>query len=43
MENTVLTPHLGYVVEDNYRLNFGQMIENIEAWIKGTQTREMKL
>jgi phosphoglycerate dehydrogenase-like enzyme len=43
LENTVLTPHLGYVVEDNYRLNFGQMIENIEAWIKGTQTREMKL
>ncbi|MBT4587784.1 MAG: D-2-hydroxyacid dehydrogenase family protein [Rhodospirillaceae bacterium] len=41
LENTVLTPHLGYVVEDNYRASFAQMIENIEAWIKGSPSREM--
>ena len=41
LANTVLTPHLGYVVEDNYRVAFAQMIENIEAWIKGSPTRVM--
>lgn len=41
LENTVLTPHLGYVVEDNYRLGFAQMIESIEAWIKGAPLPEM--
>ncbi len=41
LTNTVLTPHLGYVVEDNYRVSFAQMIENIEAWINGSPIRIM--
>jgi phosphoglycerate dehydrogenase-like enzyme len=41
LENTVLTPHLGYVVEDSYRQSHNQMIENIEAWIAGSPSREM--
>ena len=43
LENTVLTPHLGYVVEENYRQTYEQMIENIEAWISGTPSREMSV
>lgn len=39
LENTVLTPHLGYVVEENYRQSYRQMIENIEAWINGNPRR----
>jgi D-3-phosphoglycerate dehydrogenase len=39
LENTVLTPHLGYVVEENYRQGYAQMIENIEAWISGEPRR----
>ena len=41
LENTVLTPHLGYVVEENYKQGFEQMIENIEAWLNGKPIREI--
>lgn len=41
LDNIILTPHMGYVVEENYRLSFGQIVENIEAWIKGAPMREM--
>ena len=33
--NTVLTPHLGYVTEDTYRVFYGQTVEDIDAWTKG--------
>ena len=39
MENTVLTPHLGYVTEEAYRVNFAGAVENIEAWLKGEPLR----
>lgn len=41
LKNTVLTPHLGYVVEENYKQGFEQMIENIEAWLDGVPIREI--
>ena len=41
LDNTVLTPHLGYVVEENYIQGFEQMIENIEAWLNGKPIREI--
>ena len=41
LDNTVLTPHLGYVVKENYTQGFEQMIENIEAWLNGTPIREI--
>ena len=31
--NLLLTPHIGYVVEENYRVTFGQALENITAWL----------
>ena len=39
LPNTVLTPHLGYVTEENYSVSFADAIENIIAWSKGTPVR----
>lgn len=39
--NTVLTPHIGYVTEDNYRNWFRQIVESIAAWQQGTVLRPM--
>ncbi|MCU4296601.1 D-2-hydroxyacid dehydrogenase family protein [Brevibacterium permense] len=36
---TVLTPHLGYVTEDTYRIFFTQAVEDIAAWIAGEPIR----
>jgi phosphoglycerate dehydrogenase-like enzyme len=36
---TVLTPHLGYVTEDTYRIFFSQAVEDIAAWATGEQIR----
>jgi phosphoglycerate dehydrogenase-like enzyme len=34
-----ITPHLGYVTEDNYRLSYGQAVENIHAFLAGNPIR----
>jgi len=39
LDNVVLTPHLGYVTEDNYRRYYGEMIGDIEAWLAGVPVR----
>lgn len=36
---TVLTPHLGYVTEDTYRIFFTQAVEDIAAWAAGAPIR----
>lgn len=36
---TVLTPHLGYVSQDTYRVFYGQTVEAIEAWLAGVPVR----
>lgn len=41
LDNVVLTPHLGYVTEDNYRRYYGDMVEDIAAWLKGAPVRVM--
>jgi phosphoglycerate dehydrogenase-like enzyme len=41
MENTVLTPHLGYVTEENYRLLYGQAVEDIRAFLSGKAIRTL--
>jgi phosphoglycerate dehydrogenase-like enzyme len=35
LDNTVITPHLGYVIEEGYRLLYGQAVEDIRAFIDG--------
>jgi len=35
LQNTVVTPHLGYVEEENYRSYFSGYVEAIDAFLKG--------
>ena len=37
--NTVITPHLGYVTEDGYRVRYTQVVEDIRAFISGESIR----
>ena len=37
--NTVLTPHLGYVTRENYRLYYEGAVEAIRAWQRGAPVR----
>jgi len=39
MENVTLSPHLGYVHEDNYRIFYGDTVENVAAWLSGNPVR----
>ena len=40
--NTVLTPHLGYVTEENYRAYFAGAVEAIEGYLAGKPVRELR-
>ena len=39
LSNTVITPHLGYVTEDGYRVRYTQVVEDIRAFISGESIR----
>lgn len=39
LQNVVLTPHLGYVTADNYRIFYGQTVEAIRAFLDGKPVR----
>ncbi len=39
LDNVVLTPHLGYVSEQNYRRYFPDIVEDIRAWLDGKPVR----
>jgi phosphoglycerate dehydrogenase-like enzyme len=39
LPNLLATPHVGYVTENNYRMFFSQMIEDIQAWHAGEPIR----
>jgi phosphoglycerate dehydrogenase-like enzyme len=40
--NTVLTPHLGYVTEENYRVYFEGAVEAVESYFKGSPVRVLR-
>jgi phosphoglycerate dehydrogenase-like enzyme len=42
MDNVVITPHLGYVSEQNYRQYFPDIVEDIRAFIAGAPVRLIK-
>jgi phosphoglycerate dehydrogenase-like enzyme len=42
LENTVLTPHLGYVTDETYRVFYGEALENILAFLKGEPIRVLR-
>ena len=39
LPNVLLTPHLGYVTADNYRLFYGQTAEDVRAFLDGKPVR----
>lgn len=39
LPNTVLTPHIGYVATDIYRIFFRDVVEDIAAWLDGSPVR----
>jgi phosphoglycerate dehydrogenase-like enzyme len=39
MENVTLSPHLGYVHDDNYRIFYSDTVENVAAWLAGKPIR----
>jgi phosphoglycerate dehydrogenase-like enzyme len=39
MDNVVLTPHLGYVSQQNYAGYFPDIIEDIRGWLDGKPVR----
>jgi phosphoglycerate dehydrogenase-like enzyme len=42
LSNTILTPHLGFVVQEAYRDFYAQTVENILAFARGQPTRALK-
>jgi phosphoglycerate dehydrogenase-like enzyme len=39
LDNVLLTPHLGYVTLDNYRLCYGEALEDVAAFLAGSPIR----
>jgi len=39
LPNTVITPHLGYVTQETYRVFYEHAVENIRAYARGTPIR----
>jgi phosphoglycerate dehydrogenase-like enzyme len=42
LDNVVVTPHLGYVIEENMRINYASAVENIRAFLDGKPIRLVK-
>jgi phosphoglycerate dehydrogenase-like enzyme len=41
LDNVVLTPHLGYVTEEGYRLAYGHAVEDVRAFLDGAVLRPL--
>jgi phosphoglycerate dehydrogenase-like enzyme len=39
LENVILTPHLGYATEENYRVFYGEAAEDVRAYLAGNPIR----
>jgi phosphoglycerate dehydrogenase-like enzyme len=39
LDNTVITPHLGYVTEETYRIFYGQAVEDVAAFLNARPIR----
>jgi phosphoglycerate dehydrogenase-like enzyme len=40
--NVLLTPHIGYVTEENYRSSYPQIVENVVAFLDGHPVRVLR-
>ena len=41
LDNVLLTPHLGYVTQETYRVFYGQTLDNIRSYLEGNLQRVM--
>lgn len=41
LDNIILTPHAGYVVEQNYRIFYERAVENIGKWLNGEVVNQL--
>ena len=39
LDNTVITPHLGYVTAEGYRVFYGHAVEDVQAFLRGQPVR----
>ena len=39
LDNTVITPHLGFVTQDSYKEFYRETVESIDMFLKGTPVR----
>jgi phosphoglycerate dehydrogenase-like enzyme len=39
LPNTVITPHLGYVTEETYRIFYAQALEDVRGFLAGAPVR----
>ena len=37
--NVILTPHIGYVTDENYRSSYPQIVENVLGFLDGKPVR----
>jgi phosphoglycerate dehydrogenase-like enzyme len=42
LPNTVITPHLGYVTDETYRIFYGDALEDIHAYLRGAPVRVLR-
>lgn len=42
LPNTVITPHLGYVTEETYRVFFTHALEDVQAYLRGQPVRVLR-
>jgi phosphoglycerate dehydrogenase-like enzyme len=42
LPNTVITPHLGYVTEETYRIFYPQALEDVHAFLSGAPVRVLR-
>jgi phosphoglycerate dehydrogenase-like enzyme len=43
LPNVVATPHLGYVISENYQIFYTDAVESIRAWRKGSPVRTLSV
>jgi phosphoglycerate dehydrogenase-like enzyme len=42
LPNTVITPHLGYVTVETYKIFYGHAVEGIQAFLRGKPVRVIR-
>ncbi|MFQ5937750.1 MAG: D-2-hydroxyacid dehydrogenase family protein [Acidiferrobacterales bacterium] len=39
LDNAILTGHMGYVIRETFELSYGEVVEDIKAWLEGEPIR----